>query len=103
VETVQAKLAIKIAKSKDKNEKDEEDEENEENEEIFILERINIRSQTRVNRYYIAEEIEGLDINIDDTDEEVDDEPSDYDSSDNDDKFDDTLEGDQDAADKNIE
>jgi hypothetical protein len=93
VETVQAKLAIKVAKSKNKNEK---------NKKIFILGRINTRSQTRVNRYYTAEEIEGLDINVDDTDEEVNNKPPNYDSSDNDNKFDDTLEGDQDAADKNI-
>ena len=44
-----------------------------------------------------------LDINIDDTDEEVNDKPPDYNSSDNDDEFDNTLEGDQDAADKNME
>jgi hypothetical protein len=102
VETVQAKLTIKVAKSKDKNEKDEKNEENEKDKEIFILKRINIRSQIRINRYYIAEEIEGLDININDIDEEVDNKPSNYDFSDNDNKFNDTLEGDQDAADKNI-
>jgi hypothetical protein len=62
------------------------------------------RSQTRVNRYYTANEVvEGLDVNIDDTDEEVDDEPPDYDPSDDDDEFNDGLEGDENEADENME
>jgi hypothetical protein len=84
---------------------------------------MNTRSQTRVNRYYTVEVAEGPGVNINnaetievaglsqningtcDTDEEVDDEPPDYDPSDDDDEFDDTrtLEGDQDAADKNMQ
>jgi hypothetical protein len=62
---------------------------------------MNTRSQTRVNRYYTAEEVEGLDVDVDNTDEGVDNEPPDYDPSDG--EFDDTLEGDQDAADENME
>jgi hypothetical protein len=81
---------------------------------------MNTRSQTRVNRYYTAEEVaEGPGV-INNTDtievaglsqyingtcdtDEVDDEPPDYDSSDDDDEFDDTLKGDQDAADENMQ
>jgi hypothetical protein len=115
VEAAQAKLAMKVAKSKDKDDEDDEDgednednegeedeeDEDEEDEEVFTLGRMNTRSQTRVNRYYTAEEVESLDIDVDNTDEEVDDEPPNYDPSD--DEFDDTLKGDQDAADENME
>jgi hypothetical protein len=44
-------------------------------EEVFTLGSMNTQSQTRINRYYIAEEVEGPDIDISDTDNEVDDEP----------------------------
>ena len=83
---------------------------------------MNTRSQTRVNRYYTAAEAaEGLGVNVNnaetievaglsqhinstcDTDEEVDDEPLDYNPSDDDDEFDDTLEGDQDVADESMQ
>ncbi len=36
------------------------------------------------------------------TNEEIDDDPPDYDSSDDNDEFDDILDGDQDAADENM-
>jgi hypothetical protein len=82
---------------------------------------MNTRSQTRVNRYYTAEEVaEGPGVNINNADtievaglsqhingtcdtDEVDDKPPNYDPLDDDDKFDDTLKGDQDAADENMQ
>jgi hypothetical protein len=64
---------------------------------------MNTRSQTWVNRYYSEEEGDINNTKTADTDEEVDDEPPDYDPSDDDDEFDDTLKGDQDAADENME
>jgi hypothetical protein len=130
VEAVQAKLAHKkVAKSVViAGEKDIEDEDNEDNKdnkdnkdehkEVFTLRRMNTRSQTRVNRYYTAEELASLANDTEtmevaglgycingtcDIDEEVDDEPPNYDPSDDDDEFDDTIKGDQDAADENMD
>lgn len=58
-----------------------EDEHEDEHEEVFTLGSMSTPSQTRVNRYYTAEEVEGLDVDINDTDE-VNDKPPDYDASD---------------------
>jgi hypothetical protein len=77
---------------------------------------MNTQLQTRVNRYYTAEETaKGLDDTNDietpqryinstcNADEEVDDEALNYNPSDDDNEFDDTFKEDQNAADENIE
>jgi hypothetical protein len=125
VEAAQAKLVYrKVAKSvaiagrKDiEDEGYESNEDDEDKHEVFTLGCMNTRSQTQVNRYYTSEELASPDNNTEtievvglghytnntcDTDEEVDNEPPDYDPSDGDDEFDDAIEGDQDAADENM-
>jgi hypothetical protein len=132
VEAVQAKLVYrKVAKSvtiagrkdiedkDDKDDKGDKDDKDDKNKyKVFILRYINTQLQIQVNRYYTAEELASLDDNIEaievvelgyytnntcNTDKEVDDEPPDYNSSDDDNKFDNTIEGDQDTADENID
>ena len=56
VEAVQLKLEERVAKVKAKKTESSDDEE--EHEEVFTLRRMGTRSQTRVNRYYAAEEAE---------------------------------------------
>ena len=91
----------------------------EEHKEVFTLGRMNTQSQTRVSRYFTAEEIEQDEETIriaeesaaepcvyidgtDDDDEDDDIEPE-YDPSSDDDDFDQVLHGDLDAADENME
>jgi hypothetical protein len=56
VEAVQLKLEQRVAKVKSKKTESSDDEE--EHEGVFTLRRMGTRSQTRVNRYYAAEEAE---------------------------------------------
>jgi hypothetical protein len=89
----------------------EDSEDEEEHEEVFTLGRMNTRSQTRVSRYFTAEEIEQDEETIRITeesaaepyDEEDDDVEPEYDLSSDDDDFDQALHGDLDAADENME
>ena len=122
VEAAQVKLAAKAVKSKGKKTEEtdhveEDNEDEEEPEEVFTLGRMNTRSQTRVSRYFTAEEIEqeeetirvaeeratGLWVHIDSTDDDDDDVEPEYDPSSDDDDFDQALHGDQDVADENME
>jgi hypothetical protein len=95
---------------------------NDEHEEVFTLGRMNTRSQTRVNRYYTQEEVniesqlaetqrveeerlEGPWHHIDSSESgsnDVDDMEPKYDDDD-DDEFDNSVQGDQDVADESIE
>ena len=86
----------------------------EEYEEALTLGRMGIRSQTQVNRYYTAEEVEeGLDVDVnneesievvaaDNSDIDIDDAPSEFDPSDDDDKFNESVDEDSDMIDENM-
>jgi hypothetical protein len=117
VETLQVKLAARVAKSKDKLAQritqDNVKEESTGDEEVFTLGRMCTRSQTQVSQYFTSAEIEGetetetqaeLWNHIDsDNNDNDDDEGSEtgYDSS-NDDDFDQEIDGGLDMADENI-
>ena len=115
MEALQAKLATRVAKL-DKELIDDEvlaDDEvltdDEEHEEVFTLGRMGTRSQTRVNQYFTNMEIEEenhIDSDGDDSDGEdgEDDEGSEagFDPSDDDDDFNQEIDGDLNMADENM-
>jgi hypothetical protein len=82
-------------------------------EEVFTLRRMNIQSQTQVNRYYTAAEIEAdkgpnIDLTKEKTiiaiefDEEVNNEVPEFDKSEDDKDFNKIEDGDEDKEDENI-
>ena len=108
VEAAQLKLSERVAKVKAKKaaktagvgaEEDpmEESLDDDEHEEVFTLGRMGTRSQTRINRYYTADEVEeGSDIDVD-----TDDDPPEFDPSD-DEEYNELVDGDLDVMDENI-
>jgi hypothetical protein len=112
VEALQAKLATRVAKLDKELINDEvpaDDEvDDEDHEEVFTLGRMGTRSQTRVNRYFtnmeIEEENRGDDSDGEDGEDGEDDEGSEagFDPSDDDDDFNQEIDGDLNMADENM-
>jgi hypothetical protein len=108
VAKVKAKRAAKIVSLDDPTESSDDEEEHEE---VFTLGRMGTRSQTQVNRYYAADEAEeGPDVDennqesmevVADGNSDVDDEPSEFDPSD-DEEYNESVNGDSDIMDESM-
>ena len=103
VAKVKAKKAAKVVRAdaimEENDPVEESSDDEEEHEEVFTLGRMGTRSQTRVNRYYTAEEAEeGLDGS---SDVDIDDEPLEFDPSD-DEEYKESVDGDSDIMDENM-
>lgn len=114
VESVQVKLAARVANAKEKlkakrAQKDAEEEsssDDEEHEEVFTLGLMSTRSQTRVSRHFAHTEVEtGIEaVRIQEEQEEsdIDDEEPEFNPSNDDEDFDEGRQGDKDIADENM-
>jgi hypothetical protein len=100
VEAAQLKLEERVAKAREEDPAESSDKE-EEHEEVFTLGRMGTRSQTRINRYYAAEEAEeGPDVDGSNY-VDIDDERPEFDLSD-DEEYNESVNGDSDIMDENM-